>query len=97
MKAIFFLLATIASIATMATQPEPPVYYTGNNERAASTGVVTPDSLQTVTPAVGARHDLPATGRVHTAADTVLLKQAGCKVYYTGNGEPAAFGLFRNN
>ncbi|MDR0581649.1 MAG: hypothetical protein LBG31_01675 [Prevotellaceae bacterium] len=43
MKTIFFFFAMVASIATMATQPEPPVYYTGNNELAAS-AVYSPQS-----------------------------------------------------
>ncbi|MDR0582689.1 MAG: hypothetical protein LBG31_06980 [Prevotellaceae bacterium] len=48
MKTIFFFFAMVASIATMATQPEPPVYYTGNDEPAASSisGKTAADSLQ---------------------------------------------------
>ena len=83
MKKILFLFAMAISIIAFATQPEPPVYYTGNNEIAASTGVVTPDSVPlskqsaVAVGSVGARHDLPR-----------------CPVYLTGNNEPAAFGLF---
>ncbi|MDR3133056.1 MAG: hypothetical protein LBU42_03410 [Prevotellaceae bacterium] len=42
MKTIIFFFAMAVSIAMTATQPEPPVYYTGNNEPAASSV----DSLQ---------------------------------------------------
>ena len=75
------------SIAAIATQPEPPVYYTGNNEPATKAFYSRP----------------PATGRVNAAdslppAVTTPLppEEAGkkCPAYLTGQDEPAAFGNF---
>ena len=87
MKKLSFFFAMAVSIIAFATQPEPPVYYTGNNELAASTGAVTPAS-------VGARHDLP---ELQTATPASSVGSVGARhdlpepsVYYTGNNEPAA-------
>jgi hypothetical protein len=85
MKTIFFFFAMAVSIAAIATQPEPPVYYTGNDEPAAKAVYSTQSAVYSTQ---------SATGNVQTAAaDTARLKQAGCKVYFTGQDEPAASGV----
>jgi hypothetical protein len=89
MKTIFFFFALAASIAATATQPEPRVYYTGNDEPAA----YAVDNLQWT---VGTRHDLPADSLQSAAAVPLLSEEAGgrCPLYLTGNDEPAASGHF---
>jgi hypothetical protein len=71
----------VASIATMATQPEPPVYYTGNDQPAAKAVYSTQSAVGSSQSAVGSKN----------AADTL---RPACPIYYTGNDEPAAFGSF---
>jgi hypothetical protein len=86
MKTIFFFFALAASIAATATQPELRVYYTGNDEPAASAvymplaaGVANPaDSVQS---AAATPYPLDKTGK-------------RCPLYLTGNDEPAASGFY---
>ena len=81
MKTIFFFFAMAVSIAAIATQPEPPVYYTGNNEPAAKAVYRMPAAVDSSQLAAGSEN----------AADTL---RPACPIYYTGNNEPAAFGSF---
>ena len=64
------------SIAAIATQPEPPVYYTGNDQPAANSvsGKNAADSLQ---PAVSV---LPPP----------VEAEGKCPLYLTGQDEPVA-------
>ena len=66
----------VASIATMATQPEPLVYYTGNDQPAANSvsGKNAADSLQ---PAV-------------TVPPPPVETGGKCPLYLTGQDEPVA-------
>jgi hypothetical protein len=84
MKTIFFFFAMAVCVAAIATQPEPPVYYTGNNEPAAS-GVYFITAADTLQPTLIA----PDTKERAEGKDA-----PACPVYYTGNDEPAAFGLY---
>ncbi|MDR0694831.1 MAG: hypothetical protein LBF81_06000 [Prevotellaceae bacterium] len=89
MKTIFFFFALASSVAAIATQPEPRVYYTGNNELATSSA----DSVQlaTVAPAPLER----AGGEVlERAAEAALEPAPECPAYLTGNDEPVPFGRF---
>jgi hypothetical protein len=78
MKTIFFFFTLAASIAAIATQPEPRVYYTGNDELATSSA----DSVQlaTIAPtplerAGGAAPECPAylTGQEEPAASSGVV------------------------
>jgi hypothetical protein len=86
MKTIFFFFALMAGIAAIATQPEPPVYYTGNNERAAS-AVYIPLAASSENPADSVQSALIASPPSEGAGDR-------CPLYFTGNDEPAASGFF---
>ena len=55
MKTIFFFFAMAVSIIAFATQPEPPVYYTGNNEIAASAVYSMQSAVDSTKAAVGSR------------------------------------------
>jgi hypothetical protein len=76
MKTIFFFFAMAATIITTATQPEPLVYYTGNDQPAANSvsRKNAADSLQlALTP------------------HTPLVEAGGeCPLYLTGQDEPVA-------
>jgi hypothetical protein len=103
---LFFLLWLATSCATVAVIPpettactEPPVYYTGNDEPAAyglflvtdEPVSVSSQQLQSAAPSPVER----AGGEVVSAGEDV--SSAGCAtppVYFTGNDEPAAYGLF---
>ncbi|MDR0581933.1 MAG: hypothetical protein LBG31_03100 [Prevotellaceae bacterium] len=82
MKTIFFFFAMAISIAAIATQPEPPVYYTGNDEPAAKAVYSWQSAVDSSQLAVGSEN----------AADTL---RPVCPTYFTGNNEPAASGLFQ--
>ncbi|MDR0687193.1 MAG: hypothetical protein LBF55_00715 [Prevotellaceae bacterium] len=99
MKTIFFFFALAASVAAIATQPEPrlqpavgsrqwavepPVYYTGNNEPAASSVNNRQPSADSVQLATVAPYPLER-------AEEVVPE---CPAYLTGNDEPVPFGRF---
>ncbi|MDR2359140.1 MAG: hypothetical protein LBD87_05000 [Prevotellaceae bacterium] len=91
MKTIFFFFAMAVSIAGIATQPEPPVYYTGNDDPIA---IAVYDVLATM------NGGQPAADTLQPATIAVPLpEQAGeadtnCPPYRTGKNEPAGSGRF---
>jgi hypothetical protein len=88
MKTVIFFFVMAASIAAIITQPEPRMYYTGNNELATSSM----NSRQPLADSLKPVHIAPSP--LDSAGGEVLnrLGEAAPEypVYLTGQEEPAA-------